>query len=79
MTESSVFWLVKTFALLKVFMVALARICLLVDLRDFFQGPQDRTKKYFRFFFSTFRKITVGGFVNQLIKNFGLNLMVTFI
>ena len=29
--------LVKTFALLKVFMVALARICLLVDLWDFFR------------------------------------------
>ena len=24
------------------------------------------------YFFSTFRKITVGGFVNQLIKNSGL-------
>ena len=26
-------------------------------------------------FFSTFRKITVGGFVNQLIKNFWPNLI----
>ena len=30
----------------------------------------DKIKKYFRIFFSTFRKITVGGFVNQLIKKF---------
>ena len=27
-------------------------------------------KNNFRIFFSTFRKITVGGFVNQLIKKF---------
>ena len=30
----------------------------------------DKKKKKFRIFFSTFRKITVGGFVNQLIKKF---------
>ena len=46
MTEFSVFWLVKTFALLKVFMVALARICLLVDLRDFFRAfPENYSRR----------------------------------
>ena len=36
----------------------------------------DKIKKFFLeikfYFFLTFRKITVGGFVNQLIKNSGL-------
>ena len=32
----------------------------------------DKIKNDFRIFFSTFQEITVGGFVNQLIKNSGL-------
>ena len=32
----------------------------------------DKIKKKMKYFLSTFRRITVGGFVNQLIKNSGL-------